>query len=371
MKKVTQLFTLLLFAVFIFTACEDDSSTDQMQPEDAKQMLDQMETEMSQDLALMEEAPGMEALSVLMNLSDPFAKKKSTESTVVVDQIYGLISSDKQPLATQSEPFDFASKTGTYTWNIELERWSIEAGNPSDAIKIYFPSSIESTENDAMLKILDVQETSYTDEYQETEYLPTRIEAELYINDEPVAELNMTASYDNDGEPTEMAVSYNLVPFSMELTLTTSATLANIVDSLSYNSEFLMCAKLEVTFTDQTQETPASINGSLTYRDYEVSADADIVAIQQKMENMDPESSEEEFLNTINNEIDAGLYQVSTGDKIVDIELGYVQGDSGQELGVVFVFADGSTENALPYLEGFVSQIETLMTELGLNESDF
>jgi len=40
-------------------------------------------------------------------------------------------------------------------------------------------------------------------------------------------------------------------------------------------------------------------------------------------------------------------------------------------MGVVFVFADGSTENAIPYLEGFISQIETLMTELGLDESDF
>jgi len=288
MKKLIKLLSLLLFAGFIFTACEDDSSDDQMQPEDAKQMLDQMETEMSQDLSLMQDAPGMEALSVLMNLSDPFGAKKSTEPTVVLDQIYGLVSSNKESLATQSEAFDFDSKTGTYTWNIELERWSIEAGNPNDAIIIFFPANGESTENDAMLKILDVQETPYTDEYQETEYLPTLIEAELYINDELVAELNMTASYDQDGDPTQMSVNYSVVPFNMDLTLTSSATSANIAYSLSSNNETLMGAELGVTFTDQTQETPASINGSLTYRDYEVRADADIVAIQQKMENMDP-----------------------------------------------------------------------------------
>lgn len=372
MKKLTKFFTLLLFAGLTFTACEDDSSDNQMKTEDAKQVLNQMETEMSQDLALMQDAPGMEAMEVLATLSDPFGSKKSTgETSFGVKDVYAIIAAEKDAFEAQGEPFDFFSKTGTYTYNIELERWSIDAGNPSDAIILYFPSTAESTENDAMLKILDVQETSYVDDYGSTQYMPTSVEAELYVNEELVAELTMTASYDEYGDPMQMSVNYNVVPFTMELTLNSTSTSANIAYTLSYSNETLMGAELGVTFTDETQEMPASLNGSLTYRDYEISADVDVTALQQKMENIDPNASEEEVLKAINDEIDAGLYQVSTGEKIVDIELGYVQGDSGQEMGVLFVFDDGTKENALPYIEGFVSQIEALMDELGLDESDF
>lgn len=371
MKKLTKLLALMLFAGFIFTACEDDGSDSQLSVEDAQQILDGLETQMSTDMGEMEESQGLEALKQLMAIEvDPFSTKKGTEKTIVIEQIYAVLSQQKSMLENNGEPFDFDAHTGTYTWYPNEQRWGVDPTTPTDKIVIIFPVIENEVEKTGKLEILDVQETLITDEY-DNYYQPTRIEAKLYLNDVEVVALLLEASYDAEGDPTSAEVTFTVEPFSMELSMSSSATSGSINYALNLNDEQLMAANLSVSFTDATQENMSTIGGSVTYRDVKVEADVDMAGIEAKMEELSSgtnEITQDEYMEMLNEEIDAGIYQVSTGDKIVTLELGYVEGESSQEMGIVMVFADGTTQNAATFFASLVNQIETMMNELGLDE---
>lgn len=368
MKRFKNLFALMfiLTSVFFFACSDDDEKT--VSPEEAKVELENLTTDMSTYLEEMVNSKGMEAMDVLMAMPDPFTDTKSTGRTSVVSNIkkYLLpVNPEKTKSTFEAEPFDFDTWVGTYTWDIVHEMWIPEFGTPSDKIILIFPTE-ESVTNDAILTIHNYDEVNiaWYDDYYETyenDYYPTDISADLYVNTVKIVEIDLSATWittgDNAGEPKSFDISVYLSPFTFSGSFDHGSTSASIDFAIKYNSEKIFSAGVNASFMTSDMEDPKTVGGYVQLLNVKVEADIDVQSIDAIFNALDEGTSTyttmDELIAAVNKEIDAVVY--IDGAKAADIELQY--SNLTQEMDVVFVFTDGSTEPALPYFEDFSSNI--------------
>jgi len=368
MKKLIAL--MLMFGSVFFFACEEDE-TEKLSKEDAVVELNNLDTEMSTYMEEMMNSDGIEAMDALMALmyiDDPFASSKSTKTNVIptIKQYLLPVNPEQhEKSALEVESFDFDSWVGTYTWNATLNYWEEAPNDPSDKIVLIFPTE-GSTTNNATITIYNYEEVEipYTDYYGTYyDYYPTDVDADLYVDDIKVVDIDLQASWvmtgDNAGDPTSLDISVYLLPFDFTGTFNQSSTSASIDFSINYDGAQIFSAGVDATFESSDMEDPLTIGGYIQLLAVKVEATVDVNGIETIFEDLEnqtsPYTTMDELTDAINDEINA-VVKVD-GAKAADIELLYDE-TAEEMITVVLVFADGTVEPAEPYFADFATDLE-------------
>lgn len=374
MKKLIAL--MLMVASVFFFACEEED--DKLSKEETKTEITQLSTDLSDKLTEMEESDGMVALGALMSLDYPFEMYKSNKEAAVLTNIqkyllpYNYAKKDRQKSAFEAEPFDFEFWWGTYTWDNEHGIWEVDFDDPEDTsddmIVINFPADTANMDNNnATATIYNYEELLVDDEY-----LPTAIDAELTISDIKVIDIELTAEWftsgENIGEPTSLNASVYLIPFEFTIDFTHTSTLASIDVAILYEEAEFFTAGVSAEWENATDSIPSNIAGYISFFEVKFQADVDLKAIFEIMNDLFEGTSEfttqEELIEAINNEIDA--YVTVSGTWAADIEFTLLESADDDEdmFDILFVYADGSSESAIPYFEELGEDMETFFGEL-------
>lgn len=378
MKTLKRFLLLSLIAGVTFLAsCEKDDEVDKMSYEEGKQALENMDAQMASDLDAMTNSEGMAAIATLQGMPDPFASAtKRNKETQVVSNIRSFLlpGIDKERLkSTEGASFDFSGHTGTYTWIDSLQRWEIIPGDPSDKIIINFPAdSTNMDNNNATLTLHEYQEDTIPGDFID-DYYPTRILADLTIDGTKYMGLDVTAVWNEYGEPVDFGVSVFLKPFTFTASMTNEETAASIDLSIDYDGDEIFSTGMNATFMTDSMQNPKVIEGYLQYRTVRIDAlvnAENITAMIEEMQSGQTSYTDQEIFDQINSEIDA--YISSDGEKIADIKVGTVTNPetSQQEIGVLLVFGDGTEENAQPYFDNFSQKLEAFFNNIGIQLED-
>ena len=381
MQNMKKLFALMLMMASVFFISCDEDTNSELTTEEVKTELTNLNTEMSGYLEEMANSDGMEAMDILMAMPTPFTDEKSVSITSVIPNIknYLLPVKPEKIKSADEEPFFFDDWVGTYTWNIEDEKWVPEFGVPTDKIILHFPTE-GSTTNDAKITIHNYNEieiTAYDDEYQEyyTDYYPTEILADLYVNEIKIIEIDVEATWvtegDGAGEPSSLDLSVYLSPFTFTGNFDHTSSAASIDFAIKYNDERIFSAGVNATFENDDMDDPLTVGGYIQLLNVKVEANADIKGLETIFTGLEEETfvftTLDEIADAINEEIDAVV--IIDGVKVADIEIADINLNAlvekeGLPFDVVFVYLDGTTESALPYFEGFVTDIEDFFSFL-------
>ncbi len=362
MKKLLAMM-LMLASVFFF-ACSDDED-EKLSKEETKTEITQLSTDLSDKFTEMAESDGMVAMEALMNMPDPFAStSKSNEKYVVLDNIqkyllpYNYVKKTTEKSAFEADPFDFDTHVGTYTYhNTPFPYWEIVPGG--DKIIIIFPADSTNMDNNNATATIH----NYDEELVDGEYLPTDIDADLYISDIKVIDIDLTAvwftSGEYMGEPTSLDVSVYLIPFEFTGDFSHTSTAASIDFAILYDDAQFFSAGVGATWANAGDSLPNNINGYLQFFEVKFQVNIDVVDLIAVISDAESYGTEEELLNAINSEIDA--YVTVSGTWAADIELGM---DAEDELDILFVYADGTSESAIPYFEELEEDLEEFFGSL-------
>ncbi|MCD4834201.1 MAG: hypothetical protein K8R31_10435 [Bacteroidales bacterium] len=350
MKKLLAMM-LMLASVFFF-ACSDDED-EKLSKEETKTEITQLSTDLADKLTEMEQSDGMVAMEALMNMPDPFAStSKSNDKYVVLNNIqkyllpYNYVKKSTEKSVFEADHFDFDRWVGTYTWNNTVEAWDPDYGTPSNKIIIIFPAdSTDMDNNNATITI-----HNYDEIFIDYEYLPTDVDADLYISDIKVVDIDLTAvwftSGEYTGEPTSLDVSVYLIPFEFTGDFSHTSTVASINFAINYDGAQFFSAGVGATWANAGDSLPNNINGYIQFFEVKFQVNIDVLDLITVINNAESYGTGEELLNAINSEIDA--YVTVSGTWAADIELGM---DAEDELDILFVYADGTSESAIPYFQ--------------------
>ncbi len=371
MKNLKKLLAMMLMlASVFFFACSDDDD-DKLSKEETKTEITQLSTDLADKLGEMTESDGMVAMEALMTMPDPFAStSKSNERYVVLNNIqkyllpYNYVKKSTEKSVFEADHFDFDRWVGTYEWNNTVGAWDPDYGNPSDKIIIIFPAdSTNMDNNNAKITIHNYDEVEI-----DYEYLPTDIDADLYISvsgsdDIKVVDIDLTAvwftSGEYIGEPTSLNVSVYLIPFEFTGDFSHTSTAASINFAINYDGAQFFSTGVGATWANAGDSLPNNINGYIQFFEVKFQVNIDVDDLIIVISDMDNYESEVEFLNAINAEIDA--YVTVSGTWAADIELGM---DAEDEIDILFVYADGTSESAIPYFEELGEDLEEFFGSL-------
>ncbi|MDA3952410.1 MAG: hypothetical protein PF485_02115 [Bacteroidales bacterium] len=363
MKKLMAM--MLMMASVFFFSCSDDEP-DKLSKEETKTEITQLSTDLADKIAEMTESDGMVTMEALNTMPDPFeTTTKSDERYMVLENVqkyllpYNYVKKDKEKSAFEDDPFIFDGHTGTYEWIDSLERWKIDPTTPTDKIIIIFPADTNNMDNNNATLTMH----NYDDIEIEGELYPTDIDVDLYISDIKVVDIDLVVvwfeSGEYIGEPTSLDVSVYLIPFEFTGNFVHTSTVADINFAILYDGAQFFSAGVGANWTNAGDSIPSNINGYVQFFEVKFQADIDVVKLIIVINDMENYSSEDEFLSAINNEIDA--YVTVSGTWAADIELGL---DVQDGLDILFVYADGTSESAIPYFEDLALELEDFFGEL-------
>ena len=352
-----KLLSILVILSFVFAlSCEKDKEPT---VEENKATLDDLATIAEEDINMVFEGEALDiftGLGDLMEISDTLGfslpLKKSAEANITFRNYYKAWI----PLPDDG-PFDFQRKVGTYTWDAEHQGWVIQQNNPNDKIIIIFPSAGHlSTTNDVTLTFYAFEQVKITevDPLWGTEiwYEPSKIDADLYLDNDKLIDLDFIASWDlSSGDPTSMDIVLFIKPFTFSGGFSMSGTTISVNASLDKDESKIISGNITLTFKTDSLENLAKIEGYLQYRIVKLDGEVDIAAI---------EALEEPTIEQLNEYVDLAIYNYPGGSKIADIELFL---DEDDEIDIRLVFTDGTTALASDYFDDIKKIIEDKIDE--------
>lgn len=367
MKKLITM--MLMLASVLFFACSEDEE-DKLSKEEAITEITQLGTDVSDKFTDMEESDGMVAMDALMSLDYPFSDAKSNKETAVLKNIqkyllpYNYVGENNLKSANEDD-FNFNAWVGTYTWNNTYGKWDITSNDPDDQIIINFPGDTSNMDNNnATLTI-----SNYSEIAIDGDMYPETIDVELTLSEIKVIEIDFDAEWfetgEYMGEPTSLDVSVYLIPFEFTGSFTHTSTEANINVAILYDSAEFFTVGLGADWANEGDSIPSNINGYISFFNVKFQADVDLADIADLMLNTpDDITTQEELIEAINNEVDA--YVSVDGTWAADIEITLLEStdEDGDMFDILFVYADGSSESAIPYFEELGEELEEFFGEL-------
>lgn len=284
--KTFKTITVLIILTFVAASCSDDEQ--KVSPAKTKAAFENVNSQLASELTDLETSPGfvaMESLSNLTSTSSPFGRISSLnkESEVrsylktAVTSFRSIITnaSSGNARVSSSEPFDYNTNKGTYTWNAANQVWVKTEGT---IIKIIFPTEgALSTNNNAEFQLTAYAEIAFTDEWGYTEYSPTLVQAILKIDDTKKAEIDLNAEYsETTGEPKFIDLYAFFDPFTVELNLDDKKlTSSSVSAKLSKSSKTLVAFGVTINFVNSSKDTPNNISAYVQLLNVRFILDAD------------------------------------------------------------------------------------------------
>ncbi len=373
MKKFV-LFALITGLVFTTYSCKDESDDDRS--EEDKEMLLNLSDEMIGDLDQMTESSGMQSLRALMDLMEIQDPMFGSDLKSTADQRYRSLlfpSFGKKP-ATKSgsvEGFGFDEKTGTYTWSAEHQGWAIQQNDPSDKIIIIYPTGgPESDDNNATLTIHELASETFEDSWDSWEQ-PTRLKADLFVDDTKVIEVDLSVDFDNEGEPQKIDAYLLVAPFELNLAFEDTGSMFKLTALLKVDNLDLMSADLNLNYIQEEddwgyEETVITyVEGYVHYGSMKISGNINVAAIEE---------IDEITADDINAYANLTLERYPGGRKIADIDfIEEVPGDP-ETIEPRLTFANGTTALAKDFFQPVADALEARLEELleeWLGENDW
>lgn len=353
MKRIA-IYTLTALSFLTFSCNKDDESISEVTPEMAKATMLETDVQTSSDIVGITQTEGIEGLRNFFNLigdTDPFGGRSDVshqeyrgfvkKQTKLFRQIFNV----KKSLTgkNEEEDFNFEENKGVYDWSFGTEEF--EKTGESAIIILNFPTEGSQTLN-ATLRIADYAEVLIEDEFDEY-YQPTRLAADLTIDDALVIDADATVAYNDYGDPVSGNISLQMVPYTFNLIFDdTASTSASLSASISEGGETIVGVDLTIQF-DSADKEVKSVSGSVQYGDLKVKGD---------ITNLNDESEDiNDFINLEVFENDAKL-----GDIIFIEEL-----DGNDLIDVPYIkYNDGTTENLEDLFEDTVIELEDFFDEL-------
>jgi uncharacterized protein YaiE (UPF0345 family) len=354
MKRLA-IYTLTALSFFTFSCDSDDETVSEVTTEMAKATMLETDVQTSSDIVGITQTEGIDGLRSFFNLigdTDPFGGRSDVsheeyrgfvkKQTRLFRQIFNV----KKSLTGKEEEddFNFEENKGIYDWNFGTE--DFERAGDSEIIVLNFPTENSQT-NNATLRITDYEEVLIIDDGYE-EYYPTKLAADLTINEALVIDADATVAYNDYGDPVSGNISLQLVPYTFSLVFDdTASTSASLSASISEGGETIVGVDLTVTFDAADKEEVTSVSGSVQYGDLKVKGD---------ITNLDGESED------INDFINLEVFENDTklGDIIFIEEL-----DGNDLIDVPYIkYNDGTTENLEDLFEDTIIELEDFFDEL-------
>ena len=362
MKKFL-LFALITGLALTTYSCKDESDDDRA--EEDREMLLNLSDEMIGDLDQMTESSGMQALKALMELMEIQDPMFGPDLKSTADDRYKSLlfpSFGKKP-ATKSgsvEGFGFDEKTGTYTWSAEHQGWTIEQNDPTDKIIIIFPTGgPESHDNNATLTLHELTSETFEDYWDSWEQ-PTRLKADLFVDDTRVIEVDLSVRYDSEGEPMEIDIYLLVSPFELSLAFEDTGSMFKVAALVRVDNLDLMSADLKLSYIiekddwDYDETVITSVEGYVHYGSMKISGNINIAALDE---------IDDVTVDDLNAYVNLRLERYPGGRKIADIDfIEEVPGDP-DTIEPRLTFVNGTTALAKDFFQPVADALEARLQE--------
>lgn len=352
-----------LAAIIGFTSCDNDDDqkdSTQLLKTEAKAKISSFNSSAKTDLQNLSGAEGLKAIGDLFELvdtDDPFGRTSADRKKL--HHFFQKKSKDLKDIfskniagRTAEEPFNFEGNLGIYAWNPELgEAGEFEYIDNAEVIEIQFPTE-GSTTNDAQLTLTAYSEIEFFDEeFEETYYEPTLLNASLHVDQVKVASIYLEAEWNQDGFPLAASLMLQVAPYKLNIEFDDSSVNSSYVNiSLLQNQETLVAIATTVKYKDgsKSEGSLSSVDGYLQVKNLKVQGTINGDALNEQEINW-------------NDVVKVALYD---GDKklgdIIHVE------ENGAYVAYL-QYADGSKEKLETVLQPVVDEIEKLKEDLDVN----
>ncbi len=337
---------MLLFLGLVVACDNNEEGGKELNPTEAKARISEISDEMQSDVIEMVQTEGMTALMDLVDLWSlaDFNGARSTDVKAIkkVQETIEDVSIAFNPMKrftdeTEDEEFDFEANKGVYEWSFEKQKF-LPLELLVDYIEIRFPTK-DSETNNAVFKLLEFE----TDDTLE-EGLPSKIVAELYIDEQLQASLLLDITYSEFIGVAAAELRLFLNPFNFEIGFTAQTSSVAIAASVSRDDVPLMGVSLVAHIDNPITQQVSIIEGNIFYRALKVEGELDAKVLEAA------ETPEE-----INEGIDVSLYY--DNDKIGDLVM-------GDDFEFYIEFANGEKELLEDFLAPIFDELAGVITSL-------
>ena len=369
--KVLKRFLLfgIIAGVTFFTACEEDE-TETLNKDDSQEVIQTNSQEMETAFSEMKESDGMKAIEVLGGLvqeDDPFSNQKSFDvSQNFITNISEILNPEKVYSEKAGDThFVFSDHTGTYSWQSE-NTWNVVLDSPSDAIVIEFPTdtaNYSETGNNAVLTVSNYEEEEIMTDTGAT-WMPIALNAKLEINGTEYVNVNYSLTFDSNGNPAEVDMSLFLKPYTYSFNLTNNSI--DFALSKEGVENTLISTNLDITFVNSEMEEVEEINGNFQVGNINFDGWVKPYALSDSTQYEGAESMAD-IADQMNENINIKVYKFDSGEKMANLIFDVDQNSQYALMGSIilaFEYSDDTTEDAGPYFESIITQIENMIDEL-------
>ncbi len=343
-------------ALFVFACESEKNETDPLSSTDAKASMAEMADDLNVDLVEMTNSEGADALVSLVDImsEDDYYYEGNVNASIASPSLAKIkikklenafIPAVARVKTDGDEIYDDGISWGIYTYNFDTDELELVSSDV-DYLEINFP--IEgSTTNNSSLRIDTYEEEKFEDEeWGDVYYSPTAIVGNLKVDGEKIVALDLSASYTEDGNLIQTAISLTVDVFQYDLKLSDKESKASSGSvTVSKGDESIVGASVNLVFEDSDKEELLSGSGQVSYRTTVLKGD--IVDFDDEMSETD-----------INDYFNLTLYQGES--KIGDI----VWVGSEDEGDFYIVYADDSKELLEDLLAPVLDEVEDFIMEI-------
>ncbi|MGL1884993.1 MAG: hypothetical protein OCD76_00650 [Reichenbachiella sp.] len=347
MKKLSII--MLSMTLFIVSCSEEDEST--LSTEDARATMISVSQNIESDIVDMIESDGVESLSSLQDIFDIVSYDESLRSTQggrnavqnTVKEIIKIRNVFAPKQRTQYGEVTIES-IGVYAWDADLQQFELLDAEVN-YLELQYPAEGSTTNN----AVLTVNEFA-TEELDGTLNL-TSVNADLVLDDVLVVSVDLDLDIDSEGMIQQANLDLFVAPFDYHLELKDDLPLeSSIAASINKDDLLIMSVDLTMGYTDVEKFDVNIIEGEVNYREIGIIGGIDMTGLDF--------DSEEEI--DVNDHVD--LMLMINGEKLGDI----VVKETPDEIDLLVVYNDGTSESLLDLMEPTVFEVEQLLEEVDL-----
>jgi len=218
-------------------------------------------------------SPGVGAVASFASLTKTTSKKASFIREQVYNRMMNIVNASKNVASKKSSyktasdgtteeasfpeaSLNFDEVTGTYTWDEDADDFVFSKG--SGKIVMYFPADTANrNNNNGVLTISNYNEVQVADSI----FRPTSLSADLKVDNNELARLSFSASWDPQGLPLTLDLLVYLKPLTLTVNLSNSGAVATGSLSLVKEGDNLpiIAFGARVEFTDPSRQELSSV----------------------------------------------------------------------------------------------------------------
>ena len=350
MKKILP---LLLLLITLFVSCSDDDNTPGNQATSVEEDQQNIENSVNQFYDCIQSYEAGELSQFILNtLIDASGDIDEAHIDMLLEQF-----DNQYGEAIINDRLQFSNRLGNYTWNATTSQWEQSAN--ANKIVLSFPATEVTTTNDMEISFDSYSDTEVSFD-AESIWLPSALSMSMKQNNVELASVtvsNITFDVnDNFSMPTNIEISILTAPFTHTINWSRNTPtefnfeygFQNGTDCKTQLFSTVVLQDSDYGNITSVEEDVKSVLGSVLHNDFRIEYSANVEQVS---------AIEEPTATEINTFIDAAVFynNIKIGDLLYD--------EVNDEVEILIVFKNGTTQNVDIYVGDFVNQIETIFTE--------